>query len=250
MGTVRYLAFGAALFAGCMVANAGGFSTSATLTPGTGPQAGYDILRFFAKLTPDFQPGQPFFGATGLQSADLTIVASAPMKFRFYDQNADGIPDADPSGIYTQTDYNARNDNSNNGSFIRAGDAFPKAGGRFFVAAVTPGTYLSRDDDHNGQADAGFDPAIAYAGLTQLRLAGVEQGGSDPSAVTDPHGALFAMVVVPAGTTVTFKPGSTLSANVGPIVPIAIPEPTKLAWAAAAGLLSRQRRRGAPGQRA
>jgi hypothetical protein len=209
------------------------FTFSSTRTAGTGAQAGFDIVRFFAKLDPTGNTA----GATGLQSVDAEIITSGNLKFRFQDQNADGIADADPTGTATQNDNAARLGNTNNGSFIRAGD--PTAGAFNAVSVLPPGA-LSKDSDFDGTPDPGFDPAVNYGSLKSFRVAGFTAGGADAKAISDPAGSLFAMAVVPTGSAVQIV--GFVAADKGNAE--AIPEPTALGFIGIAGaaLLGRRRK--------
>jgi hypothetical protein len=222
------------------------FLYGVTRTAGTGPLTGYDILRFFVKI----ERVNNTANATGLQavSATLSIVGPGKFKFLFADQNGDGILDADPTGAFTQSDADARNNNSNNGTFVRAGD--PAAG--FITTQVIPPNHLSRDDDHNGQPDPGFDPTINYANLDEFRLDGYLPIGGPPdtSAIDHPFGSLIAMAVVPTGELV-FITGSVAAdtgnaesfTNMPTVTPW--PEPSALCFVGLAMPLLVRRRRSA-----
>ncbi len=198
---------------------------------------GFDIHQYFAKLSPTGADA----GALGLQSVDGVITSDQDLKFKFIDTNQDGIPDAAINGNGI-TDNVARSAAiSNLGTFIRAGDP---TGGSFFPATVDPAVYQSVDIDGDGVADAGGDPAAAYAHVKSFRVAGIAQGGKDPKAVSDTSGSLFGYAVVPTGAKVTFV--GSVAADQGAITNFslgAVPEPTSLAFVGLAGMLLGRRRR-------
>jgi hypothetical protein len=233
-------AAGALLTLGATMAQAGGFTFSVDQTAGP---AGFDIIRFYAKLTPDLTVGAPFFGATGMQSIDATGTSSGTLKFNFFDQSADGIPDWDPTGAFTANDVNGRNNNSSTaGTFIRPG--YPTVG-NIFMASSDPVFVKTTDNDFNNVPDPGTEQT-QYQNLKSFRVAAVIQGGQDVTAVTDPKGSLIGKFVVPTGSSVTLT--GSVAADVGPITPFSlstVPEPAALSFVGLAGLFLARRRRAA-----
>src|SRR5688572_19373035 len=89
------LAAAAALALGASTASAA-FTVVETRTPGIDQYAGFDIVRYFAKMDasdPD----------TGLQSINATL--TSPQNFRFGPRNLDDLPD-DGSGSFLANDVN------------------------------------------------------------------------------------------------------------------------------------------------
>ena len=207
----------------------------------SGP-AGFDIARFFAKLTPDPTPGHRSSVVTGMQSIDGTMTSTGTFHFNFFDQSADGIPDWDPTGNFTANDANGKNNNTASaGTFVRPGFPDSSGTGAIFVASYTPPFIKTTDNDFNGQADPGTDQT-PYTLLKSFRITAIIQGGQDSSATTG-LGALIGKAVVPTGSLVTLT--GTIAGNAGPIVPILIPEPTALGLIGMGGLLLARRRRAA-----
>ena len=197
---------------GAQATNAAGFQFSTTTVAGP---AGFDIVRLFAKLTPDPNSGQPFSGATGIQAINATATSTGIFKFRFVDQNGDGIDDWDPTGAWSATDANGRFNNlTSAGSFIRPG--FPTSG-VMTLQSTTPSPIILTPVD-----------LPIYSQLKSFQVAAFIQGGVDSTAVSDSSGALIIKAVVPSGSTVEFV--GTVQADVGPVTPfdVTTPEPAGL----------------------
>jgi len=243
------LAFGAVLAMGAASVNADivnpdwSFVTT-TVTPASGGNSGLDIVRFFAKLNPTGQDA----GATGAQSIDAILTASAPFKFKTNgDINLDSFNDADVTGATTLSDAVQRGNNAS--TAIRLDPSGGPNG--FFTVTVEPNTSSVLVPPHGGnvsQTDVDgnltYDP-IADGGwgstIKQFRVVGILNGGADKKAVSDPNGALIATAVVPHGTTVALT--GTLASDTGPISIIGVPEPTALGFIGLGGLLLGRRRR-------
>jgi hypothetical protein len=218
------------------IANAGFTFTKET----TAGPAGFDIVRYYAKLTPTPDAVGDYTGATGMQSIDATLSSSGNFKFNFFDQSADGIPDWDPTGAFTANDANGKNNNTATaGTFLRPGFPDSSGTGAIFVATYDPPFIKSTDNDFNGQADPGTDQT-PYTVLKAFRIAGVIQGGVDSSALTG-KGALIAKAVVPTGSTVDIA--GLVAADAGPLTPIIVPEPATLSLVGIAGVALFGRRR-------
>jgi len=206
---------------------------SSTRTPGTGGNAGFDVVRFFAKFSPGGAEVQQ--GATGLSVVGITMDAAQPFKFNFSDQNVDGIPDWDPVRLNTTNGGVAASpllDNANVGTFIatrpydkpaaQQGGSLQTPNGLYAIYpdpaganAGKNGPQQSNDVDGSGGLTPGdFDPKTVYqtpvlqAGSPGLKKFRVEEFNSffDTSAnPTDPNyarGALFAVAVIPTGVPV------------------------------------------------
>jgi hypothetical protein len=200
-----------------------------TRTPGTGANAGFDVVRFFAKFT----PGGPEDASTGLQSAALTLSTfrvpgdTSPepfFRFRFTDQNADSFPDWDPTGLASRgsggTASSALTNNSTIGSFIgvrpydlpsnQQGSFDPPPGSGIYPFPLTGNgrTGPQESFDADGGGTLGDDPGdVNPITLYQDKLNSFRVEGFNP--VVDPsaksthpngaRGALIAVAVVPTG---------------------------------------------------
>jgi hypothetical protein len=259
---------------------------SSTRTPGTGANSGFDVVRFFAKFT----AGGPEDASTGLQSGAITVSTfrqegdpgAAPFfKFRFTDQNADGFPDWDPTGLASRgsggTASSALTNQNTIGTFmgVRPYDALSNAQGSFdpppgsgiypFPLTGNGKTGPQQSFDADGGGTLGDDPAdVNPVTLYQDKLNSFRVEGFnsvvDPSAkTTNPNGgrgALFAVGVVPSGAAVRVQGITPPNFGAGGLATPAtnaqdidhtnfVPEPSSmvLAGLGAAGLLGRRRRK-------
>jgi hypothetical protein len=244
---------------------------TSTRARGTGADAGFDVVRFFAK----FSPGGPEDASAGLQSAALTIstyrrpgdFGPAPtFHFRFTDLNADGFPDWDPTGLASRgsggTASSALVNTSTIGSFIavrpydlagnQQGSFDPPPGSGVYPFPFTgngkAGPQQSFDADGSGSLGdnpGDVDPVALYQDkLSSFRVEGFN-AIVDPSAKSTSaqaaRGALFAVAVVPTGAALSlhgttppnFTAGglATPSTNAQDIRYDELPEPSTAALA-------------------
>ena len=251
------LAAAAALAIGASTASAA-FTIVDTRTAGTGQYAGFDVVRFFAKM------GAADAG-TGLQSVNATL--TSPENFRFGTRNLDDLPD-DGSGSFQANDVNvygqgltddvARNRNDNlggQGTNIRLRDPTNNV---FFAAGLgLGGTYINNtpptknadvSTNVNNSGDTGNPASTTFSAIKSVRVEGILQNaaggdvGADSRAKSDPLGALFAVAVVPTGAPV--RAFGSLSPDVGSQTQFdTIPEPAALGFIGLATVALTGRRR-------
>ena len=227
-----------------------------TRQDGTGLNAGQDIIRFFGAFTPTSFLGTPDnaatperegWGATGLQSvsARMEALENGTFKFRFTDENGDGVMDADTDSSTVGTRTTTLS-NGTLGTHIRVG---PTGAGAWTPVLVEPPGDTSVTDPISGEP-IGPQPEANYANLKLFRVEGANPNAPDLGARTANaggagQGALFAVAVVPDNSHV--RVFGQIAANAGPIETFdvtTIPEPTALGFIGlgAAGLLGRRRR--------
>ena len=201
--------FAAVLLHVCAAAK-GDIMVTFTLEAGTGENAGYDIIRYFATFHPESFLGRPDnpstperegWGATGLQSISVTLQLAAPefFKFRFVDENGDGFADADTDSS-TVANRTTSASNATLGTHVRIG---PIGAGAWTPVLVEPAGETSVTDPTTGELAAPA-PETTYAAVKQFRIEGANPNAPDLSARTvdiwTPNaGALFAVAVVPPG---------------------------------------------------
>jgi hypothetical protein len=196
---------------GASVANAG-FVISSTREDGSGGNAGFDVIKFFAK-----NDGLDGTG-TQLQSVDITLsLPTSPnsnLKVDFRDIDFDGEPDANVLGGGAFPIANPP------GTYIRVGGA-----ASFNTATAPPNANSDPDADGVPNRQPSQDPF--YTNLKTLRVAGFNP--TAPAATTG-LGAQFAAAVVPDGVTVLAAGG--VAGTTGAITPVselnAVPEPATI----------------------
>jgi hypothetical protein len=228
-----------------------GAFVSEVVTPGTGDFAGMDIHRFFYSFNDQSPPGTA--GAVALQSAKVILDApGAGYKFltgQFAPPNSGAAnPDIDLFGKQND-DTMARTGTTGSevgtGVFIHDPDLDEWSVQGLFADGVSQ--TLARQN-----STATFNPTQFWGGTKQIRVEGFVTNppggvGGDPAAKTatagtEGAGALFAVAVVPTGSSVGLAQAS-LSANAGPVLNAVIPEPTTLGFIGLAGIALAGRRR-------
>jgi hypothetical protein len=228
MRKTTLIAAAAALALSGGIANAA-ITVSSTRVTGTGGDAAFDIVRFYAKAV----PGTTEDTSSGLQSAALTLSTFAAegtptFHFKFSDQNSDSFPDWDPTGKGSAgsggTAGSALTNTTTIGSFIgvRPYDKPNNQQGSFDLPPgsglyPTPGslsdshTGPQQSFDADGDGTLGNDPGdvnpiLLYQDkLSSFRVEGFNST-TDPSLLSSDanggRGALFAVGVVPHGAAV------------------------------------------------
>lgn len=254
-------------------------STRTTIT--TGANALFDVIRFYAKISAGGTEVQQ--GATGLNSAAITMSSTAQFKFGFVDRTGDGLPDWDPiriSPVAGTASNSPLTDNATVNTIIaiRPYDAVAASqGGSITIPTGLYSLYPtpnvgdgkaapqdSVDNDGSGDVTPGdFDPRHLYqsplvAGFTDspgLKTFRIEMFNSavDPAALPGnanyARGAMFAVAVVPKGAAVTIV--GNLAADKGPQTQVSLtdggvaPEPATfgLLGIGAMGFLGRRNRK-------
>lgn len=211
---------------------------TSTRTAGSGASNGLDIVRFFAAFSPTSPEGTA--GAGGLQSVNVTLESSGNMKFKTSDFDFDGELDIDTTAA-TISDAVARTNNTTNtGTFIRV-----PVTSSFVVVGSSPSGSRS---DTDGDMSPDTEPTQTFAAVKSFRIEGFQSSGFDAQAKTANAGqvgagALFAVAVVPTGSTVRAFGGVAGDKGATTFFDT-VPEPTSLALVGglAMGLLGRRRR--------
>ena len=221
---------GAALALGASVANAAIVVTTTT-TPGTGGNAGFDVIRFFGRFgTTD---PESVLGATGLQSVSGTLQVISPdtstFKFRMVDENGDDVLDADTNSSTVGNRLSAAS-NGTVGTNIRIGGT---ASGEWTPVLVEPVGDTSRVDAMGNPLPPTPEDVYGTGGVGKVKMFRVEGANPlspDAAAKSDTGpGALFAVAVVPTGTTV--RAFGQIAADRGLIQTFdTIPEPTAIGF--------------------
>lgn len=211
-----------------------------TRSTGTGANAGFDIVRWFARFT----PGSDEDGSGGLLTAGVTMQADKAFKFLTYNPGSGNTLDLTGGNTSSRGNNGTVTPFNNNNTIatfiaVRKFDAIydPTANdgdgqndqGNFYIAfsAINPSTAPG-----NTQATSPFSGYL-YSGTTppsdpakqikEFRVEGTNQASvgtgtlPDPSAKsTDPNGsrgALFAVAVVPTDTTVRILAAGFIANN-------------------------------------
>jgi len=204
-----------------------------TGTTGNNPLAGMDIYRFYARFDPTSPTG---LIAGGLQSAKVTLESNGNMWFKHALIDQDTTLDADVLGA-TISGPNQVGTGTGSatavGTLVRVGD--PNFG--FNFQTVTPSSTLAKSDldsdPDTGPEQQPFD-AAHFGAVKSFRVEGFvknppEGQGFDPAGKgAAGNGAVFAILVVPQGS--TFRAFGSLAADKGVIVDFdtAVPEPTTM----------------------
>jgi hypothetical protein len=188
----------AALLAlGALATNAD-FVVTSTRSPGSGPTAGMDLIKFFA-----FNSGANGTG-TDLQSVDVTLAVQGPgwpgsenpLKFRLIDIDDDGIDDVD---LFLRGPGSSTSNPQ--GTYVRIG------GSASWNVVLFPAGLTSAVDDPPPNRPP---PAEIYANVKSVRVAGFNLEAVPANTGTQwmrGAGAQFAAIVVPKGTWVMASGG-------------------------------------------
>jgi len=246
------------LFAAAVVGSFGltanaAMSVTFTRTAGSGTLAGFDIVRFFAAADPNGP--EKTQGATGLFLANVELQTNNNFKYltgQFAPPNNGAAnPDIDLYGAQMD-DTLVRTTNDDAGSIGTYVGLRDPDFDQFFVAGLTVDGVAQGASKPNSNG-ATNNPSTFFASVKSFRVEGIVNNTAGTPAgdtqVFTPNvgqtgaGAIFAVAVVPTGSTV--RALGTIGADKGPTTDFdTVPEPTSLGFIGitAVGLLARRRR--------